>query len=117
MDRSGRRARFDQQPIDVMSLVEACAEAYYCTREPVWMERARLITGWFLGSNDTQSMIYDYSTGGCRDGLHSNGPNLNEGAESTLAWLISLCIVYRLEAEATASEEIPSVNDATLVPS
>ena len=117
MDRSGRRARFDQQPIDVMSLVEACAEAYYCTREPVWMERARLITGWFLGSNDTQSMIYDYSTGGCRDGLHSNGPNLNEGAESTLAWLISLCIVYRLEAEATASEEIPSVNDAAVVPS
>lgn len=99
LKRSGERARFDQQPIEAMSLVEACSEAYFCTREKRWIERARQCLGWFLGSNDTHSVLYDYHTGGCRDGLHADGPNLNEGAESTLAWLISLMTVQSLERE------------------
>jgi len=97
--RSGKRARFDQQPIEAMSMVEACAEAYRYTRATEWSKRAQMMLGWFLGNNDTESMLYDSATGGCRDGLHADGPNLNEGAESTLAWLISLLTVNELQQE------------------
>jgi len=103
LTRSGERARFDQQPIEVMSLVEACAEAYHVTGQDCWVNRARQCLDWFLGSNDTKSVLYDYHTGGCRDGLHADGPNLNEGAESTLAWLIALMTVRSLEREADLS--------------
>ena len=96
LTRQGQRAPFDQQPIEVMALVEACAEAYRCTGEVIWRDRARAFLGWFLGSNETQTVIYDFVTGGCRDGLHPDGANVNEGAESTLAWLISLLTINDL---------------------
>ena len=70
--RDGSRARFDQQPIDASALVEACCAAWQATRDTLWRERARRFLGWFLGSNDTQSALYDSSTGGCRDGLSPN---------------------------------------------
>ncbi len=107
MTRGGGRARFDQQPVDAMALVEACAEAWRATRDPLWRERARRFLWWFLGNNDTESLIYDPTTGGCRDGLQSTGPNLNEGAESTLAWLISLVTVHDLLRE-EAAEAAPA---------
>lgn len=97
--RDGSRARFDQQPIEACALVEACLAAWQATREARWHERARHFLGWFLGSNDTQSVLYDSSTGGCRDGLSPNGPNLNEGAESTLSWLTSLLAFHQLEQD------------------
>jgi glycosyltransferase involved in cell wall biosynthesis len=97
MTRGGHRARFDQQPIEAFALIEACAEAYRGTQDRVWIDRARDALGWFTGNNDTRSVLYDYETGGCRDGLHADGPNLNQGAESTLAWLISLQTVMILE--------------------
>lgn len=97
--RNGERARFDQQPLEVMHLVEACAEAHRCTGEERWLDYARTSFNWFLGNNDTQSMLYDPVTKGCRDGLHEDGPNLNQGAESTLAWLISLLAMHELEQE------------------
>ena len=96
-------ARFDQQPVDAMALVEACAEAWRATRDPVWRDRARRFLWWFLGNNDTESVVYDFETGGCRDGLQSTGPNLNEGAESTLAWLTSLITVHDLLREEVAA--------------
>ncbi len=99
MSRSGGRARFDQQPVEALALVQACAEAFRCTQERVWAERARICLGWFLGSNDTESVLCDYATGGCRDGLHADGPNLNEGAESTLAWLLSLLTIHQLDID------------------
>ena len=88
--RDGKRARFDQQPVEAMAMAEACAEAYRVTKQEVWFDRARTFLDWFTGNNDTGSSLYDYQTGGCRDGLHADGPNLNQGAESTLAWLIAL---------------------------
>lgn len=94
--KSGQRARFDQQPIDAAALVDACAEAYRCTGDAAWRTRAVQCLGWFLGNNDTESVLHDASTGGCRDGLHADGPNLNEGAESTLAWLDALLTVHWL---------------------
>jgi glycosyltransferase involved in cell wall biosynthesis len=121
LTRDGSRARFDQQPIDACGLVEACLAAWQATRETVWRERARHFLGWFLGSNDTQSVLYDSSTGGCRDGLSPNGPNLNEGAESTLSWLISLLAFHELEQDsgagapaalrASSAQRSASVND------
>ncbi len=97
LTRDGHRARFDQQPIEAFAMIEACAEAYRSTQDRVWVERARDVLRWFTGNNDTRSVLYDYETGGCRDGLHADGPNLNQGAESTLAWLISLMSVVQLE--------------------
>lgn len=90
MKRSGERAKFDQQPIEAMALVEACAEAFRQTKDLVWARRARQCLDWFLGGNEVGCELYDFHTGGCRDGLHADGPNLNQGAESTLAWLIAL---------------------------
>jgi hypothetical protein len=92
-NRSGKRARFDQQPVEAMALVEACAAAYRISGEEKWFDRARSILAWFNGNNETHSSLHDYQTGGCRDGLHSDGPNLNQGAESTLAWLVALMTV------------------------
>lgn len=96
MTRDGQRARFDQQPIEAMTMVEACVEAFRCTQNTVWLDRARAFLGWFLGNNDTQSVLYNFATGGCRDGLQPDGPNLNEGGESTIAWLIALLTLHGL---------------------
>jgi glycosyltransferase involved in cell wall biosynthesis len=105
LDRSGRRARFDQQPVDVMALVEACAAAYRASGEECWFEHARSVLAWFTGNNETHSTLYDYQTGGCRDGLHSDGPNFNQGAESTLAWLVSLMTVMDLNRSRSVDDE------------
>jgi glycosyltransferase involved in cell wall biosynthesis len=88
--RGGSKALFDQQPIEAQSMVGACIAAYKVTGKKVWLEKVRLAINWFLGLNVLNIPIYDYSTGGCRDGLQSNWVNENEGAESTIAWLISL---------------------------
>ena len=114
LTRQGHRARFDQQPVEAMALVEACAEAYRYTQDKVWLGRARRCLEWFIGANDTRSVLYDYQTGGCRDGLHADGPNLNQGAESTLAWIISLMTVMELDRREALSELVKvSENDAT----
>jgi glycosyltransferase involved in cell wall biosynthesis len=112
MQKGAEQARFDQQPVDAMALVEACAEAWRATRDPAWRDRARQFLWWFLGNNDTESVIYDFETGGCRDGLQSTGPNLNEGAESTLAWLISLITVHDLLREETAEAAAAALHRA-----
>jgi hypothetical protein len=110
LDRSGNRARFDQQPIEAMATIEACAAAYRITGEEAWYDRARKFLAWFVGNNDTGSALYDYHTGGCRDGLNPAGPNQNQGAESTLAWLISLLTVMdlnRLRSIENAADQGP----------
>ena len=99
MTRSGHRARFDQQPLEAMSMIEACVEAYRYTKDIKWWSTAESFLGWFLGNNDIEAMLYDPATGGCRDGLQANGANLNEGAESTLAWIIALLTVNQLQRE------------------
>ena len=60
------------------------------TREPKWREEARRAFEWFLGRNDLGLSVCDFNTGGCRDGLHPDRVSANQGAESTLAWLLSL---------------------------
>ena len=73
-----------------------------CTgqKDEKWIEEARRCFDWFLGRNDLNVPLYDYRTAGCRDGLTADGANLNQGAESTLAWLLSLLNLHSL-SEAT----------------
>ena len=84
------KARFDQQPVEACATISACLEAYRLTSEEFWFEEAHRIFGWFLGKNDLQVPLYDTATGGCRDGLHPDRVNENQGAESTLSFLTSL---------------------------
>ena len=88
--RDGERARFDQQPVEAHAMASACLEAYRCTGEDYWMNEARRTFEWFLGRNDLGLPLYDPTTGGCRDGLHPDRPNENQGAESTLAFIQTL---------------------------
>jgi glycosyltransferase involved in cell wall biosynthesis len=88
--RGGRAAHFDQQPIEASTMVAACLEAQRVSGEAAWGERARCAFDWFLGRNHLRQWLYDASTGGCRDGLHAERANENQGAESTLAFLLAL---------------------------
>jgi glycosyltransferase involved in cell wall biosynthesis len=85
-----KKARFDQQPVEACATVSACLEVYRLTEESQWLEEARRVFSWFLGKNDLQAPLYDAVTGGCRDGLHPDRVNENEGAESTLSFLMAL---------------------------
>jgi glycosyltransferase involved in cell wall biosynthesis len=89
-ERGGERARFDQQPVEAQSTVSACLEAYRVTGDERWNKEARRAFDWFIGRNDLNLPVYDPTTGGCRDGLHPDRPNENQGAESTLAFLQAL---------------------------
>lgn len=84
------KARFDQQPVEACATVSACLEIYRMTEEMQWREEARRVFSWFLGKNDLQVPLYDAGTGGCRDGLHPDRVNENQGAESTLSFLMAL---------------------------
>lgn len=88
--QGGKRARFDQQPVEAQAMVSACLEAARITGDKRWRKEARRAFEWFLGRNDLNLSIYDPMTGGCRDGLHPDRANENQGAESTLAFLQSL---------------------------
>ena len=103
--RNGERARFDQQPIEAQEMIEACIEAYKITKDEKWIEEARRCFDWFLGRNDLNVPLYNHKTAGCRDGLTADGANLNQGAESTLAWLLSLLNLHSL-SEATVVDEV-----------
>ena len=88
--RGGERARFDQQPVEAQAMVSACLEANRITGKKRWHKEARRAFEWFLGRNDLHLPVYDPKTGGCRDGLHSDRMNENQGAESTVAFLQAL---------------------------
>jgi len=94
--RGGLTSNFDQQPIEVMGLIGACAAAFRATGEMKWLDQGHRCLGWFLGNNDLNEQIYDFKTGGCCDGIQPTGVNANQGAESTLSWLISLLSMYEI---------------------
>lgn len=94
--KGGEIARFDQQPLEAQSILEACIEAFKVTQDKKWITEAQRCLEWFLGRNDLRISIYDYKTGGCSDGLSATGKGRNQGAESTLAWLLSLLNMYHL---------------------
>ncbi len=102
--RGGEKARFDQQPIEAMNMIEACREAYSETRSSKWLDNARLCLDWFLGRNDLSTPLYDHATGGCCDGLNPDGPNRNKGAESTLVCFLSLLNLHQMRGRQISIE-------------
>jgi glycosyltransferase involved in cell wall biosynthesis len=89
-DRGMTAAAFDQQPVEACATVSACMHAFRATGDHRWAEQARHAFAWFLGQNQLQQALYDPLSGGCRDALHVDRLNQNEGAESTLSFLLAL---------------------------
>jgi glycosyltransferase involved in cell wall biosynthesis len=108
--QGGERARFDQQPVEAQAMISACLEAYRLTGRQSWYMEARRAFEWFLGRNDLHLPVYDPTTGGCRDGLHPDRQNENQGAESTLAFLQSL-LELRLAENIILPDEEPNYDD------
>jgi hypothetical protein len=104
--RGGPRARFDQQPIEAQATVSACVKAFETTQDLFWRDEARRAFEWFLGRNDLDQPLYNPSSGGCYDGLHFDRINLNQGAESTLAFLLALEEMTTLQISMAASAEV-----------
>lgn len=91
LTRGGAAAAFDQQPVEACTVTSACLAAYGVSGDGRWTEHAARAFDWFLGQNALQQWLYDPSTGGCRDGLHADRANRNQGAEATLSFLLALC--------------------------
>ena len=108
--RHGEKARFDQQPVEASGAVSACLEAFRATKEERWLKEAWTTFNWFLGDNDLQIVLYDSSSGGCRDGLHPDRANENQGAESTLSFLMA-----SLEMRLQEDSELPKMMHEMLV--
>jgi glycosyltransferase involved in cell wall biosynthesis len=104
--RDGARADYDQQPIEAHTTVSACLEAYRATSDPWWYEQAQRAFDWFLGWNDLGEELYCPQTGGCRDGLHPDRSNENQGAESMLAFLLSLAEMRQIQTTARAVQRV-----------
>ncbi len=102
--KGGVCARFDQQPVEAHSMVSACLEAYRVTNDQFWSVEAQRAFEWFLGRNDAGLSLYDATSGGCFDALHPDRVNQNQGAESSLAFYLSL-------AEMNLSQHMISVGE------
>jgi hypothetical protein len=108
--QGGERALFDQQPVEAQTMVSACLEAYRITLDKRWRKESRRVFEWFLGRNSLNLPIYDPTTGGCRDGLHPDRVNENQGAESTLAFLQAL-LELRLAENILIAPERTGINE------
>jgi hypothetical protein len=111
--RGSSRANFDQQPVEAQSTVSACLEAYRATADFWWYEHAQRAFDWFIGWNDLGVELYTPATGGCCDGLHVDRVNQNQGAESTLAFLMSLAEM-RLEQNILSSFQLPLATEESV---
>jgi len=99
-NRNGKRAFFDQQPIDASSLVQTYLIAYSITKNKEYYHKAVLAFNWFLGKNHLKQMVYNETTGGCYDGLSQTSVNLNQGAESTISYLMARLALEEIKKEA-----------------
>ena len=88
--RGDQRPGYAQQPIEAAALAEACRTAYLATSHPRWLDAIEMCVDWFAGANDAGLVMRDAATGGGYDGLERGHASLNQGAESTLAWLSTL---------------------------
>jgi glycosyltransferase involved in cell wall biosynthesis len=98
MERGTTAPTFDHQPVEACAMTSGCLEAQRATGDDRWTGHARRAFSWFLGQNHLQHSLYDASSGGCRDGLHADRPNQNQGAESTLSFLMALVDMQLAEA-------------------
>jgi hypothetical protein len=97
--RGGEKASCDEQPIDAAAFVLAFHCAYRVTKDRHYLRRMRDAFAWFLGANRLSIPLYDFTTGGCRDGLGPSHVNQNQGAESTVCFLMSLLKMLELAGE------------------
>jgi len=88
--KEDQKAIFDQQPLEAHGMIDACLQAEEYKKNGKYSDYALKAFSWFTGNNVCSAILYDSDTGGCYDGLHAEGVNLNQGAESTLSWLMSL---------------------------
>ncbi len=102
--RGGSRSMFDQQPVEAHATLSACLEAFLATNDRQWLEEAWKAFDWFMGTNKVGLPLYDAATGGCCDGLHVDRVNRNQGAESTLSFLLSLAELKAQEITLSAFE-------------
>jgi len=93
--KDGKKANFDQQPIEAGSMVQTLILAHKVTNKKVYLGQAIRAFQWFLGANSLNHFVYDESTGGCHDGLGRFSININQGAESTLAYLIASLSLHK----------------------
>ena len=108
-ERGGAKATFDQQPIEAASTVMMLRAAYDATQNKRFLTLQRKAFDWFLGENDLHIPVYNFTTKGCYDGLIPDGVNINQGAESTLSFLLSLLAVVESYA---AADKIESTTEA-----
>jgi hypothetical protein len=108
--QGGQKARFDQQPIEAAGAVSACLEAHRITGDSRWRSQAWSAFNWFLGDNDLQLPLYDSVTGGCRDGLHPERANQNQGAESSLSFLMALLEMRALQRSEKPPERLEDLS-------
>jgi glycosyltransferase involved in cell wall biosynthesis len=113
-ERGMRAALFDQQPVDACATVSACMHAFRTTGDHVWADHARRAFTWFLGQNQLQQPLYDPLSGGCRDALHADRVNENEGAESTLSFLLALMEMHADEVRGHAMQ-VPVAAPAEMI--
>lgn len=107
-----RSPAFDQQPIEVAALADACWRAWSITGQPHWRTGIAMCADWFLGRNDVGAVMVDTHTSGCYDGLEPHGPNLNEGAESALALVSTMqraCALLPYRAQAALDPQQDTV--------
>jgi glycosyltransferase involved in cell wall biosynthesis len=104
--KEGERSVFAQQPIDAMAMVLMFHQAFYLTKDKDYLNKLYTSFLWFLGENDLRMSLYDFETTGCCDGFESYGVNRNQGAESSLAYLISHLTVLQAYEEFHKSELI-----------
>ncbi len=100
---------FDQQPIEAWTMADACLRAFAVTRDSTWARYVAQAAEWFLGRNDLGATMFDAETGGSYDGLHARGVNLNQGAESTLAYVGTMMQFAQVHGEL---ESLPSTRKA-----
>jgi hypothetical protein len=97
--RGGKKPESDEQAIDAAAFVLAFRGAYLATGDHHYLGRMREAFAWFLGNNRLGLPLYDFATAGCRDGLGTSQPNQNEGAESTICFLMALLGMLELAGE------------------
>jgi hypothetical protein len=110
--RGGERAQFDQQPIEAATMIAACQVMLAMADDVRYRDAAEAAYAWFLGVNDTGIPVATPSTGGCHDGLEADGVNANQGAESTLAWLMALERIRVLREATTGASRLPDPSSA-----
>lgn len=103
--RHGKFPLYDQQPIEAYATVSACIEAYRATKSTAWYDEAWKAFQWYLGRNSLSRTLYDPQTGGCCDALHRDRVNFNQGAESTLSYLLALAEMTSIRNEIQSLKE------------